>query len=205
MISFYFLMLQAAAPESSVPAAAVVPSEPVADVGLPAAQESAVASPAATVLPRDTPVELMATAEVTTAKAKPGTVFKLRVNRAVEVGGRIVVPVGTPAFGEVITATDSGGLGKSGRMSARLLHIQFGEARIPLEGEVQAKGTGAGSAGVAFAVTLSPLALFHRGNNAKIKAGELLAGFVSKDVSLDLSGTVPRLAQEVATATPAAP
>jgi hypothetical protein len=189
MIPFYLILLQASVPEVAVPAA--VPTEAVV-------RAEPAPLPAAIVLPRDTPVELMATAEVSTAKATPGTLFKLRVNKPITVNGQMIVPVGTPAFGEVMTATDSGGLGKSGRMSARLLHIQLGNIRIPLEGDVQAKGTGAGSAGVAFALSLSPMALFHRGNNAKIKAGEILAGFVSKDVALDLSGASPRLAQEAA-------
>ncbi len=143
------------------------------------------------VLPRDTPIELMAPTEVSTASATAGQMFKLRVNKAVVVGGRTIVPVGTPAFGQVTAARDSGGLGKSGRMSAKLLHIQLGDATIPLEGEMSAKGTGAGSAGVAILFT-GWAGFFHRGNNAKIKAGEILAGFVGEDVTLDLSGATPR-------------
>ena len=142
-------------------------------------------------LPRDTPVELMATAEVSTANVLPGTLFKLRVNAPLAVGGRTIVPVGTRAWGQVVTATSSGGLGKSGKMEAKLLHIEFGEATIPLEGTSSAKGTGAGSAGVAVALS-GLVGLFHRGNNAKIKAGELINGYVSEDIVLDLSVSPPR-------------
>lgn len=137
-------------------------------------------------IPRDTPVELMAYSEVSTASAKPGQRFKLLVNRAITVSGRTVIPVGTPAYGEVISAVDSGGLGKTGKMSARLLHISLGAAEVPLEGETTAKGTGAGSAGAAI-LFAGVAGFFHRGNNAKIKAGEIVAGFVSEDVTLDLS------------------
>ncbi len=138
-------------------------------------------------LPQDTPVELMAIAEVNTDKAHPGDLIRFRVNHAIEINGRIAVPVGTPAFGQVTTAKDAGGLGKSGRMTAKLLHIQLGETEIPLEGEMAAKGTGAGSAGVAILLT-GIAGLFHRGNNAKIKAGEIVAGFVGQDVVLNPSG-----------------
>lgn len=137
------------------------------------------------VIPRDTPVSLMAVNEVSTAKTAAGARFKMRVNEAITINGTVVVPVGTPAFGEVLAATDSGGVGKSGKMTAKLLHISLGEAEIPLEGDKTAKGTGAGSAGIAV-VFAGPLGLFHRGNNAKIKAGELLSGFVSEDVTLDM-------------------
>jgi hypothetical protein len=149
-------------------------------------------SPGSTItIPRDTPVELMAFSEVSTASAKPGQRFKLLVNRAISISGRQVIPLGTPAYGEVISAVDSGGLGKTGKMSARLLHIDLSGVEIPLDGETSAKGTGAGSAGVA--VLFAGLAgLFHRGNNAKIKAGEIIAGFVAEDVTLAVSTTTVR-------------
>lgn len=159
------------------------------------------AAPAATVpgivVKRDTPVELMAISEVSTDKARPGTIIKLRVNRAVDLGGGALIPVGTPAFGEVLSAQDSGGLGKAGRMTARLVRIQYGDATIPLEGELSAKGTGGGSAATAVLFT-GVLGLFHRGNNAKIKAGEIVAAFVAEDVVLDLSGAAPRRVETAA-------
>jgi len=140
------------------------------------------------VLRQDTPVELMATAEVNTDKAHPGDLIRFRVNRAIEINGRVAVPVGTPAFGEVTSSSDAGGLGKTGRMTAKLLRIQLGETAIPLEGEMAAKGTGAGSAGVAILLT-GIAGFFHRGNNAKIKAGEIVAGFVGSDVVLSVKSS----------------
>ncbi|MBC2653347.1 hypothetical protein H7F50_17820 [Novosphingobium flavum] len=140
------------------------------------------------VIRRDTPVELMAYSEVSTAKAQPGTRFRLMLNQPITVAGTVVVPKGAWAFGEVLSAEESGGLGHSGRMSARLLYLKAGDAEIPLDGQTSAKGTGAGSAGVAVIFT-GIVGLFHRGNNAKIKAGEIVAGFVAEDVALDLAAT----------------
>lgn len=154
-------------------------------LGMPSAGVDDAPAPAGIVVRHDTPVELMATAEVTTATAKPGTVFKMRVNRAITIAGTTVIPEGTPAYGEVTAAKDAGGLGKSGRMTARLVRIQLGDVAIPIEGTIDAKGSGAGSAGVAV-LTSGLMGLFHRGNNAKIKAGEILTGFVTEDVAIDL-------------------
>lgn len=194
ILSYCLVALTAAMPTQALPPPAVA-TTPVAQI----------AAPTSTILlPQDTPVELMAPTEVSTARAVAGTIFKLRVNRAIEVGGRIIVPIGTMAFGRVIDAVDSGGLGKSGRMTARLMHIQLGEAEIPLEGELSAKGTGAGSAGVAILLT-GWAGFFHRGNNAKIKAGEILTGFVSQDVTLDLSNSVARRVETRAAEIPPAP
>lgn len=117
-------------------------------------------------------------------KARPGAIFKLRVNRPVIIGETVVIPVGTPAFGRVESATDAGGLGKSGRMTARLLHVRLGDVDIPLTGQIATKGKGAGSTGVALLLG-GVWGFFHRGNNAKIKAGEIMSGFVAADVTLD--------------------
>lgn len=160
-----------------------------------AAQQSAPSSKKDTILiPIDTPVELMATKEISTAKVATGSRFTLRVNAPVLIDSKEIIPVGATAHGEVVSANDSGGLGKNGRMTIKLLYIDLDDVKIPLEGEQSAKGTGAGSAGAA--IIFAGLAgLFHRGNNAKIKAGELVNGFIAQDVTLDLSGDKVRLAE----------
>ena len=76
----------------------------------------------------------MAYSEASTAKAQPGTRFRLMLNQPITVAGTVVVPKGAWAFGEVISAEESGGLGHSGRMSARLLYLKAGDAEIPLDG-----------------------------------------------------------------------
>ncbi len=137
------------------------------------------------IIRRDTPIELMATKEVSTADVTAGTKFRLRLNKPVKVDDKLTIPVGTWAHGEVVSASDSGGLGKSGEMQARLLYLEYGSNRIPLEGQVSAKGTGAGSAGAAI-IFAGVAGLFHRGNNAKIKAGELINAFVAEDTGLQI-------------------
>lgn len=185
MHSITLAMLATLAATQDVPVTAAATTEP----SIAAAETPA---PVTTVLlPRDTPVELMAPSEVSTARATAGTIFKLRVNKPVEIDGRVIIPVGTTGYGEVLSAESSGGLGKKGAMSARLVRIQLGDANIPIEGRVDATGRGAGSAGAA--VLLGGIVgLFHRGNNAKIKAGEVLMGFTSEDVTLDLSAPAAR-------------
>ena len=193
------LMLLAAVQAPALP----MPS-PVAPVVIAPSPTVTVSAPAIVTLPQDMPVELMAMVEVNTDDAKPGTIFKLRVNRPVEIGGRVVVPVGTQAFGQVLTATDAGGLGKSGRMTATLLHLRLGDVEVPLEGQTSAKGTGSGSTAVAVLFS-GVMGLFHRGNNAKIKAGEILNGYVAQDVALDLSGAVARRVEPAAAVPPMMP
>jgi hypothetical protein len=156
-----------------------------------------VVSPAPPVLlRRDTPVELMAYSEISTASVTAGSPFKLRVNQPIVVNGRVVVPVGAWAHGEIIAASRSGTLGKAGAMTARLRYLKLGDAEVPLNGEIAAKGTGAGSAGAAL-VLAGVSGLFFRGNNAKIKAGEIVSAFVAEDVLLDLSANPIRRALSI--------
>ena len=173
-------ILLAGAAQAAEVTAAPPATEPVATTAaeLPSAPEPVTVR-------RDTPLELLATKEVSTADVSTGTQFKLRLNKPVTVGEGVIIPVGTWAVGEVLMARDAGGLGKSGQMTAKLLYLEYGANRIPLEGQISARGSGAGSAGAAI-IFAGVAGLFHRGNNAKIKAGEIVNAFVAEDTPLVL-------------------
>lgn len=142
--------------------------------------------PADTVaIPKDTPVHLMTLTEVTTKTDGAGHRFKLRVNEDVIVNGETVVPKGTLAWGEVTSAESSGNLGKSGRLTARLLYIELNGQRIPIEGDTSAKGRSGTAETVVGVLGLGLLGLFAKGNNAKIKAGEKSTAFVADDFILN--------------------
>ena len=111
----------------------------ISEATLPVAAPPEAVAIAPTIVRIDTPVELMATKEVSTADVTAGTRFKLRLNKPVVVTEGLIIPVGTWAHGEVVSASDSGGLGKSGKMTARLLYLEFGANKIPLEGEISTK------------------------------------------------------------------
>lgn len=175
-----------------------VASPAAAQEAAPAPVEAPVAATAAApqpspllVLKRDTPVELLAPSEVRSDNAPSGTKFKLRINKPVIVGGVTVIPVGALAYGSVTNAEGSGSVGKSGRLTAKLLYVEVGDQQIALEGDSSAKGTGAGSTALSV-VFVGVMGLFHRGNNAKIKAGEIMTGFIGEDVTFDTSSTPPR-------------
>ncbi|WP_447751823.1 hypothetical protein [Sphingopyxis fribergensis] len=169
-------------------AAQAAPADPPAPVVM--AAEPAVAEPAATVaapaapallLRRDTPIHFMVVSEVTTKTHLAGHRFKLRVDKPVVVDGITVLPVGATAWGEVLAAKRSGNVGKGGSLEARLLYVENGAFRIPISGTNSAKGASAGGETALGIIALGPLGLFAKGNNAKIKAGELMTGFVEED------------------------
>ena len=152
---------------------------------------SAAALPKLVLIKRDTPLDLIATREITSASAKAGDMFTLAVNTPVVIDGVTVIPFMTRATGEVTVSTSAGGLGRNGTMAAHLLHLTLGDARIPITGEVANAGGGAGSTALAVAFG-GVIGLFHRGNDGRIKAGQRVAAFVAEDVMLDLSASVAR-------------
>ena len=93
-------------------------------------------------------------------------------------------PVGTTAWGEVLEAEKSGNAGKSGTLSAKLLYVDIGGIQVPISGNNDAKGSSGTGETVLGVLALGPLGLFAKGNNAKIKAGELMTGFVEQDTAL---------------------
>lgn len=157
----------------------------------PAASSESAAMPVPRVAPgnllveRDTPIRLMVVNEVSTRTAKPGDRFMLRVDENVVVEGVTIIPAGTRAWGEVSAAEKSGAVGKSGKLQARLLHVEVGGEQIPISGENKSAGDGGGTQVVLGALALGPLALLAPGNNAKLKAGDIFSAYFDADLSYD--------------------
>jgi hypothetical protein len=170
------------------------PTEPAQALPEAAVQQTvpeAAPTPKLVTLKRDTPLDLIATREISTANLKQGDLFELAVNKPVEIDGVKVIPFMARATGEITLAAKAGGLGRNGSMTARLLYLSLGDTRIPLQGDVTNNGGGGGSAPVAV-IFAGVVGLFHRGNNGKIKAGDHVPAFIAEDVLLDLSTTPPR-------------
>ena len=136
------------------------------------------------ILKRDTPIHFMVVSEVTTKTHTQGHRFRLRVDKPVFVDGTLALPVGTTAWGEVLAAKKSGNAGKSGSLEARLLYVYVNGYRVPISGTNAAKGASGGAETALGILALGPLGLFAKGNNAKIKAGELMTGFVEQDTEI---------------------
>lgn len=171
--------------------ALVAQSNTPAQAPVEPAVQQAVPTQKLVTLKRDTPLDLIATREISTASMKQGDLFELAVNQPVVIDGVKVIPFMTKATGEITYAAKAGGLGQNGSMSARLLYLTLGETRIPIQGDFSNEGGGAGSASMAM-VFAGVVGLFHRGNNGKIKAGDHVPAFIAEDVVLDVSAAPAR-------------
>jgi hypothetical protein len=177
--------------------ASVAPTQPIA-----APQGSPTASNA--VLRAGTAVQLRLMEEVTTKKkaARVGQRFMLEVAAPVEVNGVVVIPSGTPAWGEVTEVRNKGMWGKSGQLNARLLYLRVNGRQIRLTGSFDDKGV-TGTAGVVGAIAFVPVAgFFMTGTSAEFPKGGEVGGFIDEDVQLAIANAEPAPMQVGATPAP---
>lgn len=165
----------------------------VATVALLAGVVPASAEVAPLAVPRGMALKLMVIDEVTTKTAKPGDRIKLRLNEAVTVDGIVAIKAGTPAVGEVVSSAESGIAGRSGKLATRLLHLDIDGTNLPIDGARKTAGKGGNTQIILATLALSPWGPFARGNNAKLKAGEIVDAVTAADYPLPSTsrGTVP--------------
>ena len=170
------------------------------------AQAMTVAPVADNVLRTGTEVQLKLSEPLSTKgkKLRVGQHFQLSVMEAVSVGGNIVIPVGSPAVGEITEVRNKGMWGKSGHLTASLLHVSVNGRQIRLNGTFDDKGV-TGTAGVVAAVAFVPVVgFFTTGTSAQIDAGTQIKGFVGEDVPLVFAAAQSVKPLEVPVAVPAA-
>lgn len=174
---------QAAAPQAVAPQAVIQPaSVPVA---------APIAAPAMTtaLLRVGTEVPLRLSQELTTQgkKLRVGARFHLETSEPVIVQGVNVIPVGSPAVGEITDVRNKGMWGKSGHLGARILYVTVNGRQIRLSGAFDDKGVAGGIGAVAVsAVVFLPAGFFMTGTSARVPAGTIIKSFVDEDVPLSM-------------------
>lgn len=165
---------QQAAPTAPAPAAPVF------------AQAVLLSDPAPNVLRAGTPIALKLSEGLTTEKKKlrTGQRFQMEVAEAVTLNGQIVIPIGSPATGEVTEIRNKGMWGKSGYIGARALFVRANGKQIRLTGQFDDKGV-TGTAGVVGALVVVPIAgFFMTGTSARIPMGSGVKAFIDEDISV---------------------
>ncbi len=160
------------------------------------AAASPVSAPAFTsaILRVGTEVPLRLTQELTTKgkQLRVGDRFHLETSEPVLIQGVNVIPVGSPAVGELTDVRNKGMWGKSGHLAARVLYVTVNGRQIRLSGAFDDKGVAGGVGAVAVsAIVFLPAGFFMTGTSAKVPAGSIIKSFVDEDVPL----TMPVAAQ----------
>jgi len=107
------------------PASSITSPPATTDTALPA-ESSTIAIPART------PVIFTLDTAVSSKTALPGTQFQLKVAEDLKINGRVLIPHGTPATGEVIHAQKASGFGKAGELLVTIRYIDLNGNRIKM-------------------------------------------------------------------------
>ncbi len=146
------------------------------------------------VLRSGTEVPLRLSEELTTKgkKLRVGQRFRLETAEPVVVQGVTVIPVGSPAVGEITDVRNKGMWGKSGHLGARVLYVTVNGRQIRLSGSFDDKGKAGGVGAVAVsALVFLPAGFFMTGTSAQVPMGTAVKGFVDEDVALSLAAGAP--------------
>ena len=142
------------------------------------------------ILRTGTEVSLRLAEELTTQgkKLRVGQRFRLTTAEPVMVQGVNVIPVGSPAVGEVTDVRNKGMWGKSGQLGARVLYVTANGRQIRLSGAFDDKGVAGGVGAVAVsAIVFLPAGFFMTGTSARVPMGTTVKAFVDEDVQLSLA------------------
>ena len=113
-----------------------------------------------------------------------GDRFDLRLAEPLYADGRLLLPVGTPAVGEVVHADRARSGGQAGELILAARYLVAGDARINLRSFKAGTGRSRTGASAATSVAAGPLGLFVRGGNIELPAGTLITAQLREDTSL---------------------
>lgn len=147
----------------------------------------------------EVPLRLLSTLTTKGKNLRVGQRFQLETSEPVMVQGVTVIPVGSPAVGEITDVRNKGMWGKSGHLGARILYVTVNGRQIRLSGSFDDKGVAGGVGAVAVsAIVFLPAGFFMTGTSAIVPAGTTMKAFVDEDVPLALAAAAtPPLAVSV--------
>ena len=140
----------------------------------------------------EVPLRLKETLTTKGKQLRVGQRFHMETSEPVMVQGVTVIPVGSPAVGEITSVRNKGMWGKSGHLAARILYVIVNGRQIRLSGAFDDKGVAGGVGAVAVsAIVFLPAGFFMTGTSAMVPAGSTVKGFVDEDVPLAMAAATP--------------
>ena len=170
----------------TVASAAFSQNTPAAHISAPMPVAKIAPAIAGDTLRAGTEVQLKVAEDLTTQhkELRNGQRIRLEVAEDVTLNGRIVIPAGSPAMGELTDIRNKGMWGKSGHINGRVLYTRVGDRQVRLSGTFNEHGS-TGTAGVVGAVLLIPVAgFFMTGTSARMPIGTPVKAFLDEDLKL---------------------
>lgn len=142
--------------------------------------------PSRLILRAATPVRFITESVIDSRSVRQGQRFTIIVAEDVTDGGRVMLPKGIRAVGEVEAVSDKGMFGKAGALVLRPLFVEFGGQRINLEGVLEKRGKGQVGGAAVTTFLVGGLGLIITGKSAMLPAGSQLDGRIRNDVTIAL-------------------
>jgi hypothetical protein len=142
------------------------------------------------VLAEDTAFNIVTAQEISSKTAQAGDSVAFKVEEDVVVNGRVLISKGTPAKGFVGGAEKSGYMGKGGKLGVNV------ESTTTVDGQPVKLRASKGKAGddktnsvAALSILVSPLFIFKKGEDAKIKEGTSVKVYVAEEKRFQVVGS----------------
>lgn len=135
-------------------------------------------------IPVGTVIQLRSLSELSTKKNRKGDTFEMAVSEEVVIDGRVAIPEGTIAVGQLTRSDPKGAFGESGKLEARVLYVKLPQGTVRLSGRLGAAGEGGTAATVVTAVLVGTLAFAVTGKSAVIPEGASLVASTDRSVTI---------------------
>lgn len=134
-------------------------------------------------LPMGTPLMLKTRTQISTKDNKPGDRVYLEVAESVSFRGQVIIPIGSPVFGEVSRAQRNGHVGKKGKLEIRLISAETPSGPVRLTGTAYDEGKSGTGLSVGTMLLLSPLGgFFIHGTSAEIPSGTPVQAYLADNL-----------------------
>jgi len=139
-------------------------------------------------IPARTPVLFTLDSAVSSKTSVPGNQFQLKVAEDIKVCGRIVIPQGTPATGEVIHAQKAAGLGKQGELILTIRYIDLNGQKIKMRSfqPLQGKSNSNAVLATSFVPVVGLFAGFIHGGQIEIPENTIVQALIAADSIVSL-------------------
>ena len=154
-------------------------------LGLPAAAVAQAAGKVA--LPVGTVVDLTFDTAVTPNTAAVGQAVTMKVANDVKVNGKVVIPAGAAATGEVVQSSKAGAIGKEASISVTVKQVTAIDGTpVPLSGTKAMVGDSHQTSSIVITLVCCILGLLQQGGKAEIPAGATLRATVAAPVEIQV-------------------
>ena len=142
--------------------------------------------PSVIVIPAKMPIQFTLDSAISSKTAQPGGLFQLKVADDLVINNVLVIPAGTPAFGEVIHAQKSGGFGKAGELLLAIRYIDLNGQQIKMRTfkPLQGKDDTRTASNLALVPVVGLFVPFIRGGEIELPVNTLVQALVTSETTV---------------------